>query len=696
MRDPGFSLRSTTLPEALRLLEPSLGIRFAGAPQMPEAIDASEAVEETAESAGLRARRVILDGRWWESAGLPMLARVADRRTKARETDGEATRSPAGTGWVALIPHPVSGYRMYAADEKDPVEWKVDSATAARLSPFAWSFHRSFDRRPLKTRDVLRFAWSHNRADASTVLATGLAAALIGLLTPIGTGFLIDRALPLGSTDLVTQLILGLLFAGLSLIGLEMVRTLALLRFEARTGVAVQAAILDRVISAPATFFRAFASGDLAVRMAAANTVQRSLAITAIGTFVAGIFLLANFALLFRYSPSMASGCLGLILVAIAIPAAAGLARLKLGRTIETLDGRMNALSVEYLTGIAKLRAAAAETRAFDNYFTTYTEHRRFNRRSAQLMNLEIVAMSLLQPAAAILIFWLAWRQAVAAAPGAAMTTGDFVAFQTALFALLGGVQALVSTWMSVLRLKPVWERAKPILETVPENSAGRSVRHDPKGAISLKGVSFAYAGGPEVLHDIDLEIRPGEFVAIVGSSGSGKSTLLRLLLGFEQPTRGTIRYDGLDLATLDLRRLRRGIGTVLQGGRLWAGDLYTNIAGAANLDVAAAWEAARRAGIASEIEAMPMGLYTLVGEGLSTISGGQRQRVMLARALAGKPRLLFLDEATSALDNVAQAGVLESLEELDATRIVIAHRLSTVRKADRIVVIESGRVVQS
>jgi ABC-type bacteriocin/lantibiotic exporter with double-glycine peptidase domain len=450
------------------------------------------------------------------------------------------------------------------------------------------------------------------------------------------------------------------------------------------------------VISAPAAFFRTFASGDLAMRMGAANTVQRSLAITAIGTFVVGLFLLANFALLFKYSPSMAAASLGLILVAVAVPAAAGLARLRLGRTIEAIDGRMNALSVEYLTGIAKLRAAAAESRAYGNYFVNYDEHRRFNRRSVKLMNLEIVAMSLLQPAAAILIFWLAWKQAAAAAPGAAMSTGDFIAFQAALFALLGGVQGLVSTWMAVLRLKPAWERAKPILETVPENSGARGVRHDPKGGIALEGVSFAYPGGPEVLRDIDLAIRPGESIAIVGASGSGKSTLLRLLLGFEAPSRGTVRYDGLNLASLDLRRLRRGIGTVMQSGRLWAGDLYTNIAGAANLDVAAAWEAARLAGIAADIEAMPMGLYTLVGEGLSTISGGQRQRVMLARALAGKPRVLLLDEATSALDNVAQAAVLESLEGLDATRIVIAHRLNTVRRADRIVVLDAGRIVQS
>jgi len=223
----------------------------------------------------------------------------------------------------------------------------------------------------------------------------------------------------------------------------------------------------------------------------------------------------------------------------------------------------------------------------------------------------------------------------------------------------------------------------------------GRGEPHEPRGAIDLKGVSFAYPNGPEVLREIDLAIRPGEFVAIVGASGSGKSTLLRLLLGFEAPLRGEVSYDGRDLKQLDLRYLRRRIGTVLQGGRLWAGDLLTNILGASNAGVTAATEAARAAGLEKDIEAMPMGVYTVVGEGLSTLSGGQRQRVLIARALVSKPRILLLDEATSALDNVSQAVVLEGLTALKATRVVIAHRLNTVRDADRIVVLDRGRIVQ-
>ncbi|HEX7558478.1 MAG TPA: ATP-binding cassette domain-containing protein, partial [Usitatibacter sp.] len=258
-----------------------------------------------------------------------------------------------------------------------------------------------------------------------------------------------------------------------------------------------------------------------------------------------------------------------------------------------------------------------------------------------------------------------------------------------------GAVYVLVSTALDLVNLKPVWDRARPILETPPEDSGAAGERYDPLGAIALEKVSFAYPGGPAVLQDIDLAVRPGEFVAIVGASGSGKSTLLRLLLGFESPSTGAVRYDAKDLATLDLRHLRRRLGTVLQNGKLWAGDILTNIVAAHPVGVEAAWEAAKRAGLERDIEAMPMGLYTVVGEGLSTLSGGQRQRVLIARALVASPRILLLDEATSALDNVSQAMVLRGLAALEATRIVIAHRLNTVRHADRIVVLDRGRIVQ-
>jgi ABC-type bacteriocin/lantibiotic exporter with double-glycine peptidase domain len=200
----------------------------------------------------------------------------------------------------------------------------------------------------------------------------------------------------------------------------------------------------------------------------------------------------------------------------------------------------------------------------------------------------------------------------------------------------------------------------------------------------------------PLVLRDVSVSVFPGQFIALVGSSGSGKSTLLRLLLGFETPTSGSIYFDGQDLAGLDLQAVRRQLGVVLQNGRVLAGDIYSNIVGAAPLTIDDAWEAARRSGLDRDIEQMPMGMNTMVSEGGGGLSGGQRQRLMIARAIVGRPRILLFDEATSALDNQTQSIVSKSLENLSATRIVIAHRLSTVINADRIFVMSQGRIVQA
>jgi len=728
MADPGVSLKQTTLAVAWELavgpgapplprLEHPEGTpaRRASDPQeakreapganavkqepraeshdaQAESREAGEVLEALAVAKGMRARRVILDERWWHQAGGVMIARIADRRRVARgDTPVRSPTLAEGTGWVALVPG-VGGYRIRALDDKGQVaEWRVDARTAARLSPFAFAFHRRFAPRALGTRDMLRFAAEHGGRDLALLLAAGLAAGLIGLFTPLATGWLIDRVIPAGAMARVEAIIAGLAVAGVAIIALDVLRSLAVLRFESRIAVAMQAALVDRVVSAPAKFFRAFTSGDLALRMGSVNTIQRTITGSTIGTFVTSLFLLSNLALMVMYSPRLTAAATGIVLLVVAVSTAIGLARLKVGPRIEALDGKLSSMHFEMFGGISKLRAAAAEGRMLARWYARYDEFRSLIGVSARLSNVESIALNLLQPAATILVLWMAWRLA-ATAP---LSTGDFVAFHAALFALLGGVQVLVTTALDLVNLKPLWDRARPILETAPEDAGHHGERHDPAGAIELRNVSFAYPGGPRVLHGVSLAIAPGEFVAIVGASGSGKSTLLRLLLGFEAPDEGTVAYDGRDLAGLDLRYLRRRIGTVLQGGKLWAGDLLSNIVAAHAVGVDAAMEAAKRAGLQRDIEAMPMGLYTVVGEGLSTLSGGQRQRVLIARALVGNPRILLLDEATSALDNVSQATVLQGLASLEATRVVIAHRLNTVRGADRIVVLDHGRVVQ-
>src|SRR5678816_3299788 len=241
-----------------------------------------------------------------------------------------------------------------------------------------------------------------------------------------------------------------------------------------------------------------------------------------------------------------------------------------------------------------------------------------------------------------------------------------------------------------------MYERAKPILTEPVESQGSGDVRIELEGAIEVSHVSFRYEEyGPLILDDVNLSIQAGEFVAVVGASGSGKSTLLRILLGFEECTEGGVFYDGQALAGLDLRVVRQQIGVVLQNSRVTAGDIYSNIVGNSGRSVEDAWRAARAAAIDKDIEAMPMGMHTVISQGGATLSGGQKQRLLISRALAARPAILFFDEATSALDNVTQAAVSESLEKLRVTRVVIAHRLSTIRHADKIVVLDRGRIVQ-
>jgi ABC-type bacteriocin/lantibiotic exporter with double-glycine peptidase domain len=243
----------------------------------------------------------------------------------------------------------------------------------------------------------------------------------------------------------------------------------------------------------------------------------------------------------------------------------------------------------------------------------------------------------------------------------------------------------------------PHISRIRPLISGSLEISEDRRPAGEISGSVELSRVTFRYeSGGPLILDNITLRIAPGEYVAIVGPSGSGKSTIFRLLLGFEKPDAGAIFFDGKAIDTLDISAVRRQMGVVLQNGKLTSGSMYDNICGGAQLPIEQVWEAVRLAGLEADLKAMPMGIHTVIAEGVSTISGGQRQRLMIARAIARRPRILLFDEATSALDNQTQAIVSASLGRLNITRIVIAHRLSTVREADRIVVLVDGKIVQT
>ncbi|NEQ82144.1 MAG: ATP-binding cassette domain-containing protein, partial [Moorea sp. SIO2I5] len=295
-----------------------------------------------------------------------------------------------------------------------------------------------------------------------------------------------------------------------------------------------------------------------------------------------------------------------------------------------------------------------------------------------------------------MIIFALAVQSITKSQSGQGLSTGTFLAFNTAFGTFITGVTDLSNALINILEIGILWERTQPILEATPELDLSKADPGRLSGQLKLDHVSFRYRkDSPLILDNITIQANPGEFIALVGPSGSGKSTIIRLLLGFETSENGTIYYDGQDLSGLDISAVRRQLGVVLQNGRINSGSIFDNIASGALVTMDEAWEAAKMAGFADDIEAMPMGMHTVISEGGTNLSGGQRQRLLIARALVLKPRLLIFDEATSALDNRTQSIVSQSIDELRVTRIVIAHRLSTIRNADRIYVLEAGRVVQ-
>jgi ATP-binding cassette subfamily C protein len=649
------------------------GIDFPAPP--PSAGPAGGKLAALTRAAGVRMRMVVLRDGWWRHDSGALLGLTEDKQP------------------LALLPEPGGGYRI--CDPVSGEQRRVDAASAETLLPHAYMFYRSLPAAPLAWTDLVRFVARETRGDLPTIATIALASTLLAMAIPLASGHLFDSVFPAADRGQMVQVVAMLFVASLVTLMLEAARAVATLRIEGKAGSSLQAAVWDRVLKLPVPFFRRYTAGDLATRINGINEIRQALSGTVIASIINSVFSLCNLLLLLHYSARLALLALALLAVAIGVNLALGYASLRVTRVAGELRGRLAGQVFEYLGGIAKLRMTGAESRAFANWAARFTQHKRHALRAGRLANASAVFGAAFPVAASAMLF--GGIAAMLAEPETArLSSGDFIAFNAAWTVLLAAALSLVRTGMDVLSIASTYERAQPILLAQPEMDASQADPGELSGAIELSHVSFAYApGSPPVLDDLSLTIAPGEFIALVGASGSGKSTLLRLLLGFEQPSHGGIYYDGHLLSDINIGSLRRQLGVVLQSGRLAGGDIFSNIAGGSTLTLDQAWAAARACGLEEDIQAMPMGMHTIISDGGGTLSGGQRQRLLVARALVHQPRILFFDEATSALDNRSQAIVSASMEQLKATRVVIAHRLSTIRNADRIYVLERGRIAE-
>ncbi|MET7287921.1 NHLP bacteriocin export ABC transporter permease/ATPase subunit [Streptomyces sp. NPDC005573] len=655
---------------ACKLVAEAAGIRLAESAHSGSESERLDPVERVALASRVRTRAVRLDGRWWRENVGPLVGH------RALSGAPVALLWRRG-GYVAV--HPGTGR-----------ETPVEKANAEEFEPRAVMFYRALPERRLGPLELLRFSLRGTRGDVVNLLLAGLVTVAIGALVPIATGKVLGEYVPKAQTGLIVQVCLAVMISGIVSAVFTLLENLTILRLEGRIEAALQPAVWDRLLRLPTRFFTQRSTGELASAAMGISSIRRLLA--GVGPVVAQSVTVGamNLGLLFWYSASMAFAAIGMLVVIAAVFLGLGLWQVRWQRRLVTLGNKLNNRAFQTLRGLPKLRVAAAENYAYAAWAGEFARSRELQQKVGKIKNLTSVLGAVYLPVCTLLMFML-----LAGPARGAMSAASFLTFNTAVTMVLTSVTQLTGAFVSAVAALPLFEEIKPVLEATPE-VRNASTRPGPlSGGIEARRLSFRYADdGPLVLDDVSFSVRPGEFVAVVGPSGCGKSTLLRLLIGFDRPVSGSVLYDGQDLAALDQSAVRRQCGVVLQHAQPFTGSILDVICGTEPYTQEEAMAAAAMAGLAEDIQRMPMGLHTIVA-GNGAISGGQRQRLMIAQALIRRPRILFFDEATSALDNDTQRVVIESTRKLNATRVVIAHRLSTVLDADRVVVMEDGKVVQ-
>ena len=660
---------SRELKDALNEIVSCLGL---GTIEIPDEVtDINEQIDAGTQPFGVMHRGVKLTKGWYRDAYGPMLASFRE------------TGKP-----VALLPGKFSGYVYYDGDQGK--QRRITGKNADLFSEEAIVFYDALPLKKLNIGDIFRFILKKiSMADLIFFLILALAVTGVGMVTPVLNRLVFSNVIENSELQPLFAILAFMIAVSLSSLLLSSVKDLTMSRVTGKIQSTVQAAVFARMLLLPARFFKRYSSTDLSTRMSGVNTLFNSFLETMMSTVLSTVLSLVYFAQMSSFASSLALPAFIAIFCSTAFSLITVLVQTRYERRKMKLIREEKKASFFIMDGIQKIRTAGAEKRLFNRWASAHSKTVAAKVRLPLFLRAGNAISSGISILGTLLIY--------AAAVKSNVSVSDYYAFMASYGMLSGAFSGLAQACVSVSRLKPVFEAAKPILDEVPEVSADREIVTSLKGQIEIDNVSFRYGENmPYILRNLSLKIEPGQYVAIVGKTGCGKSTLMRLLLGFEKPETGSVYYDGKDLNTLDLHSLRRKMGVVIQDGKLFTGDIYSNIVVSAPwLSVEEAWEVAETAGIADDIRAMPMGMNTMLSEGGGGLSGGQKQRLLIARAIAPKPSVIFMDEATSALDNVTQKLVSDSLEKTASTRIVIAHRLSTILNCDRIIVLNQGEIVE-
>lgn len=635
--------------------------------------DLNEAIDRECRKNGIMNRSVSLTKNWYKNAIGVYICRRKD-----------------SSDIVTLVPT-LGGYKY-----KDHISGKTKRVNKNFQKEFeseAIVFYRPLPLIRLKPWHLVKYSLTSKSVYdfAITFIFLGIST-LFGLLTPMVTNFLYSEVLTAETNTAVVLLISTLIFGicvKISQLFFEQFRGTVEGKITDKVNTSMEAAVMMRLLYLPVNFFRKYSSGDLQKRVQYVSTLTAQIINVIMGTSFTVLFSLAYLGPMLSYAPTLVVPAVIITVVTILLSVVTSFISIKMSKNQMEISGKQNALEYDILSGIQKIKLAGAEKRVFAKWSKGFSKKLKYSYNPPAIILLNSTLSIAISYIGTIALYFFTIKSNISVA--------DYAAFNVAYGMVSGAFSSLASIAVTIAQLKPIFDMARPILDEKPEMDSDREIISKVNGRIELSHVSFKYdEKSPNIIDDLSLTIKSGEYVAIVGRTGCGKSTLVRLLLGFEKPQKGLIMYDSKNIDSIDLKSLRRNIGTVMQDGKLFQGDIYSNIVISAPwLSKDEAWEAAEIAGIADDIREMPMQMNTIISEGSGGISGGQKQRLMIARAIASKPKILIFDEATSALDNIVQKHVSDALDKVKATRIVIAHRLSTIKNCDRIIYLENGKVLE-
>jgi NHLM bacteriocin system ABC transporter ATP-binding protein len=636
----------------------------------PERLTGNRPLDDIARASRVRVRRVILEDRWWTLDSGPIVAWTKDDHNP-----------------VAMLPGRPGVY--YALDPQTQKRVRVTEENAAQYSPLGAVFHPRLPEHPIGLKEVFALGLRNCTRDLATLLLLGAGSGTLALAVPMATKYFFDQVLPSGDLESLKILLIALFLVTLTNTCFALARSVALVRFGGRFGTAIAATMFDRLLTLRMPFYRLYALGDLAQRSMGITRVRELVTGGTLDKVVTSVFSLLSFMLLLYYDLELALIASVMLALDLGYLVYNGFEQLKAQRRAANLSGQVNGVLYQILDALPKIRVSGAESRFFDYWSKQFSQQMESEYRSGSLTVAQSVFTAAFPVVSTFILF------AYVGYAHDPIGTGTLLAFLTAFTQCSSGIAGLSESALEFSEAWPQLERTRPILAAPPETDDQKTDPGFLKGQLTLSNVVFRYIENqPPVLNGISLNVEPGEFVALVGGTGAGKSTILNLLLGFDRPDSGAVYVDGKDLQKLDIQAVRQQLGVVLQDGRIIKDTVFRNLATGRPITEEHAWDALQMVGLQEDIEAMPDGLNTIISENI--FSGGQSQRLLIARAIVTRPRIIIFDEATSALDNKTQSIVSRSLEELNASRVVVAHRLSTIKGADRIYVFEHGKIVQT